>query len=71
MAKRAAEINTTRETMRLLQNLTGDSSKISEHLANSQFQASEFLKIFMEQQKLVQQQELEHQQKLQAEQQVR
>ncbi|CAF1608185.1 unnamed protein product [Adineta ricciae] len=69
MVKRAAEINTTRETMRLLQNLTGDSSKISEHLANSQFQANEFLKIFMEQQKLVQQQELEHQQKLQAEQQ--
>ncbi|UJR35819.1 hypothetical protein I4U23_028566 [Adineta vaga] len=69
MAKRATEIKSKRETMRLLQNITGDSSKISEHLTNNHYQHADFLKVFMEQQKLLQQQELEHKQRLQQEQQ--
>jgi hypothetical protein len=70
MAKRASEIKTNRETMRLLRNITGESSKTSERLTNSHYQHNDFLKAIIEQQKLVQQQELEHKQKLQQEQQV-
>lgn len=70
MAKRAAEIKTKREAMRLLRNITGETSKTSELLTNSSYQPNDFLKVFIEQQKLVQQQELEHKQKLQQEQQV-
>ncbi|CAF0939581.1 unnamed protein product [Adineta steineri] len=69
MAKRAAEIKTKRETMRLLRNITGESSKTPEHLSNSQYQHNDFLKAIIEQQKLAQQQEHEHKQKLQQEQQ--
>jgi len=70
MAKRAAEIKTKRETMRLLRNITGESSKTSERLTNPSYQHNDFLKAIIEQQKIVQQQELEHKQKLQQEQQV-
>jgi hypothetical protein len=56
--------------MRLLRNITGESSKTSERLTNSHYQHNDFLKAIIEQQKLVQQQELEHKQKLQQEQQV-
>jgi len=70
MAKRAAEIKTKREAMRLLRNMTSESSKPSDRLTNSPYQHNDFLKAIIEQQKLVQQQELEHKQKLQQEQQV-
>jgi hypothetical protein len=70
MAKRAAEIKTKREAMRLLRNVTTESSKTPEHLTNSQYQHNDFLKAIMEQQKLAQQQEHEYKQKLQQEQQV-
>ena len=64
MAKRAAEIKTKREAMRLLRNITGETSKTtSERLSTPQYQANDFLKAYIEQQKLVQQQEFEHKQK--------
>ena len=66
MAKRAAEIKTKREAMRLLRNITGESSKTQ----TPQYQHNDFLKAIIEQQKIAQQQELEHKQKLQQEQQV-
>ncbi len=66
MAKRAAEIQTKREAMRLLRNITGESSKTSDRLPNPSFQHNDFLQAILEQQK----QEFEHQQKLQQEQQV-
>ena len=69
MAKRAAEIKNKREAMRLLRNVTGESSKASDHMSNAQQHHNDFLKAIIEQQKLVQQQELEHKQKLQQEQQ--
>jgi hypothetical protein len=70
MAKRATEIKTKREAMRLLRNLTGETSKTSDRLSTPQYQHNDFLKAIIEQQKIVQQQELEHKQKLQQEQQV-
>jgi hypothetical protein len=70
MAKRASEIKTKREAMRLLRNITGESSKTPERSSNHQYQHNDFLKAIIEQQKIVQQQEIEHQQKLQQEQQV-
>ncbi|CAF4171071.1 unnamed protein product [Rotaria socialis] len=69
IAKRAAEIKTNREAMRLLRNISGESSKNSDRLPNPSYPHNDFLKAIMEQQKLIQQQELEHQQKLQQEQQ--
>ncbi len=66
MAKRAAEIKTKREAMRLLRNIAGESSKTP----TPQYQHNDFLKAIIEQQKIAQQQELEHKQKLQQEQQV-
>ncbi|CAF3377823.1 unnamed protein product [Rotaria sp. Silwood1] len=69
LSKRAAEIKTNRDAMRLLRNITSESSKTSERLTNPQYQHNEFLKALIEQQKLIQQQELEHKQKLQQEQQ--
>ncbi|CAF4302008.1 unnamed protein product, partial [Rotaria magnacalcarata] len=61
---------TNREAMRLLRNISGESSKNSDRLPNPSYPHNDFLKAIMEQQKLIQQQELEHQQKLQQEQQV-
>jgi hypothetical protein len=52
--------------MRLLRNITGESSKTSERLINPSYQHNDFLQAIIEQQK----QEFEHQQKLQQEQQV-
>jgi hypothetical protein len=66
MTKRAVEIKTKREAMRLLRNITGESSKTSERLTNPSYQHNDFLQAIIEQQK----QEFEHQQKLQQEQQV-
>ncbi|CAF2391370.1 unnamed protein product [Rotaria sp. Silwood2] len=69
IAKRAVEIKTNREAMRLLRNITSESSKTPERLTNPQYQHNDFLKAIIEQQKIIQQQELEHKQKLQQEQQ--
>jgi S-methylmethionine-dependent homocysteine/selenocysteine methylase len=71
MAKRATEIKTKREAMRLLRNITGESTKTPERSTNPSYQHNDFLKAIIEQQKLAQQQEFEHKQKLQQEQQVR
>ena len=67
MAKRAAEIKTNREAMRLLRNITGESSKSTERLTNPSYTHKDFLQAILEQQK----QEFEHQQKFQQEQQVK
>ncbi|CAF2792120.1 unnamed protein product [Rotaria sp. Silwood2] len=65
ISKRAAEIKTKREAMRLTRNIPNESTKPPE----TQYQHNDFIKAIIEQQKLVQQQELEHKQKLQQEQQ--
>ncbi|CAF3685431.1 unnamed protein product [Rotaria socialis] len=59
ISKRAAEIKTKRETMRLTHNENSE----------AQYQHNDFIKAIMEQQKLVHQQEHEHKQKLLQEQQ--
>ncbi|CAF0885829.1 unnamed protein product [Rotaria sp. Silwood1] len=65
ISKRAAEIKTKRDAMRLTRNISNESTKTPE----TQYQHNDFIKAIIEQQKLVQQQELEHKQKLQQEQQ--
>ena len=66
LTKRTTESKSKRDAMRLLRNITGDSSKSSERLPNPSYAHNDFLQAILEQQK----QEFEHQQKLQQEQQV-
>ncbi|CAF1085093.1 unnamed protein product [Rotaria sordida] len=65
ISKRAAEIKTKRETMRLTRNIPNECTKTSD----TQYQHNDFIKAIIEQQKFVQQHELEHKQKFQQEQQ--
>ena len=59
-----------REAMRLLRNISGESTKASEQSNNAHYQHQDLLKTIMEQQSLLRHKDFEQQQKFQYEQQV-